>query len=341
MRYFKAGLAFSLLLGFVSCQPIMFMPSMPLNSVISPSLKDCLIFPEDHIWNTPVDTLPLDPNSDAYLASIGINRSLRTAFGPTYTGGYDGIPYVVVDQSQPMVDINFVLYGHESDPGPYPIPRNAPIEDEEARGSDRHVLVVDKDTCMLYELYHAYPNIDGTWNADSGAVFDLRSYSLRPDGWTSADAAGLAILPGLVRYEEVEVGEIKHALRFTTRPTRADYVWPARHKASDNYDLNLPPMGQRFRLKEDFNIDGFSPQAKVILTALKKYGMVLADNGPTWAIFGAPDDRWNLNQLREISKLSPLDFEAIDVSSLMIHPDSARVKPPSDTKPVVVPAYNR
>ena len=240
-----------------------------------------------------------------------------------------------------MIPIIFKLHGDESDPGPYPIPRNALIEDAEAYNSDRHVLVVNKDTCMLYELYHAYLNSNGSWSADSGAIFDLRGYKLRPDAWTSADAAGLAILPGLIRYEEVQAGEIDHALRFAVKPTRNEYVWPARHMASNISDKNVPPMGQRFRLKADFPEESFSPKMQVILRALKTYGMVLSDNANEWKLFGAPDDRWNSEQLKELERLRPSDFEAVDVSSLIASPNSAKIHDPNQDEPVKDPALNR
>ncbi len=309
----------------MSCQLIVATPEGSSTFVTSPTLESCAIFPDDHIWNTPVDTSPLDPNSDAYARSIGFDKEFYPAFGPTYTGLYDGIPYTTVDNSQEMVPINFVLYGHVSDPGPYPIPKNAPIEDAEAQNSDRHVLVVNTDTCVLYELYNAHLQTDGSWKADSGAVFDLRGYDLRPAGWTSAEAAGMAILPGLVRYEEVEAGEINHAIRFAVKPTRNEYVWPARHEASDINDENVPPMGQRFRLKSSYDVSGFSPQARVIAEALQKYGMILADNANEWKLFGAPDDRWDVEQLRELKQLGFADFEAVDVTSLKANPNSARI----------------
>jgi hypothetical protein len=307
----------------------------------SPTLESCPIYPDDHIWNTPVDKLPIHASSDAYINSMGIDREFFPSFGPTHTGLYDGIPYTTVDNSQPMVPIHFVLYGHVSDPGPYPIPRDAPIEDAEAKNSDRHVLVVNTDTCMLYELYNAYPQADGSWKADSGAVFDLKSYALRPAGWTSADAAGLAILPGLVRYEEVEAGAINHAIRFALRPTRNEYVWPARHEASDISDKNVPPMGQRFRLKAEFDTSGYSPQAKAVLEALKKYGMVLADNANEWKLFGAPDDRWDLNQLGELKQLKTTDFEAVDVTALKTSPNSARIRDASEAESQHDTTHNR
>lgn len=334
MRYFKVGFSFLLLLGFLSCQSIVASHETPPTFVTSPHLESCHVYPDDHIWNTPVDALPVHPNSDAFINSIGRGRKLFPAFGPTHTGAYDGIPYTVVDNSQPMVPVEFALYDEQSDPGPYPIPRDALIEDAEAKNSDRHVLVVNTDTCMLYELYHAYPQPDGSWKADSGAVFDLNGYDLRPHGWTSADAAGLAILPGLIRYEEVEAGEIKHALRFAVKPTRNEYVWPARHMASDITDKNVPPMGQRFRLKADFDTSKFSPQGKVILEALKKYGMILSDNANEWKLFGAPDDRWDVGQIRELAQLRPSDFEAVDVTSLKVSPNSARARDASQAAPL-------
>jgi hypothetical protein len=341
MKFFKTGVSFLLLLGFLSCQFIVATPETPPTFVTSPHLESCHVYPDDHIWNTPVDNLPVHPNSDAFIRSIGPDRELFPGFGPTHTGAYDGIPYTVVDNSQPLVPIHFALYGDESDPGPYPIPHDAPIEDEEAYRSDRHVLVLNKDTCLLYELYHAYPQPDGSWKADSGAIFDLKSYDLRPAGWTSADAAGLAILPGLIRYEEVEAGEINHALRFAVRPTKNEYVWPARHEASDIDDKNVPPMGQRFRLKAEFDVSGFSPQARVILEALKKYGMVLADNAYEWKLFGAPDDRWDVEQIRELRQLRPTDFEALDITALQASPNSARIYDASTSKAPRDSTHNR
>jgi hypothetical protein len=217
-------------------------------------------------------------------------------------------------------------YADESDPGPYPIPDDAPIEGGSQSTGDRHVLVLDRDNCVLYELFDASPNPDGSWHAGSGAVFDLNSHDLRPAGWTSADAAGLPILPGLARYEEVASGEIDHALRFTAPKTRRDYVWPARHHASNLTAPQYPPMGQRFRLKAGFDVSGFSNDAKIILQALKTYGMMLADNGSAWFISGAPDERWNNDVLRELHQVHGSDFEAVDVSSLMVDPDSGQAQ---------------
>jgi hypothetical protein len=288
-------------------------------------LEGCPIFPADNIWNTPVDDLPVDPESSEYIATIGAGRGLHPDFGSgTWAGGPIGIPYNVVDGSQPEVDVVFD-YADESDPGPYPIPADAPIEGGDQSSGDRHVLVLDRDACILYELYAAYPQLDGSWEAGSGAVFDLASNELRPEGWTSADAAGLPVLPGLVRYDEVASGEIQHALRFTAPQTRRAYFWPARHFASGLTGAAYPPMGKRFRLKAAFDISGFSEAVQVILRTLKKYGMILADNGSAWYISGVPDPRWDNDVLvNELSQVKGSDFEAVDTSSLMLDPDSGQ-----------------
>ncbi len=289
----------------------------------------CGVFPADNIWNTPVDNLPVDSNSAAYISTIGPNSTLHPDFGsgvwPPGSNSPIGIPYVTVPGTQPEVQVSFD-YSDESDPGPYPIPGNAPIEGGAQSDGDRHVLVIDTGNCLLYELYYAFPQSDGSWHAGSGAIFDLKSDNLRPAGWTSADAAGLPIFPGLVRYDEVASGEIRHALRFTAPQTRKAYVWPARHYASSLSATNYPPMGQRFRLKAGFDISAFSPQTQVILTALKRYGIILADNGSSWYISGAPDSRWNNDVLHELGQVAGSNFEAVDVSSLMVSPDSAAVK---------------
>jgi len=273
--------------------------------------------------------LPVDANSAAYVATIGASANVHADFGSgLWDGGPIGIPYVIVPGTQPRVPVTFD-YDDESDPGPYPIPPDAPIEGGAESDGDRHVLVVDRAACVLYELYYAFP-VDGgvAWTAGSGAIYDLSSHALRPQTWTSADAAGLPILPGLVRYEEVAAGEIRHALRFTVPETRRTYVWPARHYASDLTGTQYPPMGQRFRLKADFDISGFSPNVQVILRTLKKYGMMLADNGSSWYISGMPDERWDNDELHELHQVTGAVFEAVDVSSLMIDVDSGQVKTP-------------
>lgn len=288
----------------------------------SPQIGGCPIFPANNIWNTPIDTLPVDANSDAYIASIGTDTGLHPDFGSgLYEGSPIGIPYTVVPNGQEKVDVTFD-YADESDAGPYAVPTDAPIEGGPDSDGDRHVLVVEQAACQLYELYAAYPQTDGSWQAGSGAIYDLRSNALRPDGWTSADAAGLPILAGLARYAEVAAGEIRHALRVTAVQTRRDYVWPARHFASDLTDPTIPPMGQRFRLKADFDISGFSPDVQVILQAMKTYGLILADNGSDWYISGAPDDGWDNDVLRELRQVKGSSFEAVDVSSLQVDPDS-------------------
>jgi hypothetical protein len=251
----------------------------------------CPMFPADNIWNARVDSLPVHPRSDDYISSIGRDTGLHPDFGSgTWDGGPIGIPYTTVPGTQPRVNVTFG-YADESDPGPYPIPPDPPIEGGPSSTGDRHVLIVDRDECKLYELYAAYPQPDGSWHAGSGAVFDLHSNALRPTTWTSADAAGFPILSGLARYDEVASGEIRHALRFTARRTQRAYVWPARHFASSITDPSVPPMGQRFRLKASFDLTPFPPEVRVILQALKTYGMKLADNGSDWFISGAPDPR--------------------------------------------------
>ena len=292
-----------------------------------PSLAGCPLFPHDSVWNTSVETLPVHPDSSSYITNIGATKGLHPDFGSgTWDGGPIGIPFNVVPGSQAKVAISFD-YADESDSGPYPIPPNPAIEGGNNSTGDRHILVLDKDNCVLYETWSTYPNPDGTWQAGSGAMFDLRSNTLRPAGWTSSDAAGLPILPGLVRYDEVASGEIRHAIRFTAPKTRKAYVWPARHYASSLTSLTYPPMGQRFRLKATFDVTGFSQEVQVILRAMKTYGIILADNGSAWFISGVPDERWNNDVLvSEFARIKGSDFEAIDESSLMIHPDSGQAR---------------
>jgi hypothetical protein len=274
--------------------------------------------PDDNPWNTPVEGARVDPNSDALIASIGLTKRLYPNFGANYGGGPFGIPYVVVGGGTARVNVTFD-YADESDPGTYPIPPNAPIEGGAGSGGDRHVLVVDRDNWKLYELFAAYP-VPGThnWNAGSGAIFDLSSNDLRPAGWTSADAAGLPIFPGLVRYDEVvEQGEILHALRFTVSRSRRAYVSPARHWASSDTSSSRPPMGMRVRLKASFDISGFPPTARVILQALKTYGMIVADNGSDWFISGAPDARWNDDELNRLKTVTGSAFEVVEMGAIV------------------------
>lgn len=283
------------------------------------SLHGKQLFPADNAWNQDISTAPVDPNSANLINSIGAGTGLHPDFGTVYAGAPNGIPYVVVSGSQTKVPINFSPYGGESDPGPYPVPSNAPVEGGPNGNGDRHVIVIDRDNWKLYELYSTYPVGGGaSWNAASGAVFDLNSNALRPAGWTSADAAGLPIFPGLVRYDEVfEQQEIKHALRFTVQTSRRAYVSPARHFASSNTSANLPPMGMRVRLKASFDISRFSPAIQVILRAMKKYGMIVADNGSNWYISGAPDPRWSDDDLSTLRNVKGSDFEVVQMGTIV------------------------
>ena len=281
------------------------------------SLAGVRFFPPDNPWNQDISAAPVDSNSAALIAAIGVERGLHPDFGTVYDGAPNGIPFTVVDSSQPRVPVSFE-YADESDPGPYPLPPDAPIEGGTQSSGDRHVLVVDRDAGLLFELFAAYPDGSGTsWRAGSGAIFDLNSNDLRPDGWTSADAAGLPILPGLVRYDEVvQQGMIPHALRFTTRRTRRAHVSPARHFASRITDPNVPPMGMRVRLRSAFDISPFPASVQVILTALKTYGMFVADNGSDWFISGAPDPRWSDDDLATIHRVTGLNFEVVRMGAL-------------------------
>jgi hypothetical protein len=276
----------------------------------------CAVFPKSNPWNQRVDRLPLAKNSAAIIDSIGAAGSVHADFGSgLYDGAPIGIPYTTVSKWQRKVHVSFD-YADESDKGPYPIPANAPIEGGRSSDGDRHVIVVDRDACKLYELYAAYPQNGGTsWKAGSGAIWSLKSNRLRPAGWTSADAAGLPILPGLARYEDLKKG-IDHALRFTASRTRKAFIYPARHYASSLTDPNLPAMGQRLRLKASFNVKGFPRQARAVLVALKRYGMVLADNGSSWFITGAPNKGWNNDDLHSLGRVKGSDFEVVDTSKL-------------------------
>lgn len=275
---------------------------------------DCTFFPKDNPWNTDISDYALHDNSANFIKSIGKDEPLHPDFGTVWDGGPNGIPYNMITWDQELVDVVFTESGDESDEGPYAIPLNSTIE----HGDDRHVIAVDMKRCMLYELYYAFPKKDH-WEAGSGAIFNLTSNDLRPFTWTSADAAGLPIFPGLVRYDEVSAGEITHALRFTVEKTRMALVYPARHYASDDSNADLPPMGLRFRLKSDYDISGFSKKNQVILTALKKYGMILADNGGDWFLSGAPDPRWDDEELSELGRVKGSDFEAVYTGEIVTY----------------------
>ena len=277
-----------------------------------------LPFPAGSAWNQDVSSEAVDPNSDAIVNFIGPSIGLHPDFGAgLYAGSSMGIPYSVVNSSQSPVNINFTAYGDESDPGPMPIPANAQIEGYPNPGNgDRHVLVIDNSNCFLYELYSASANNDGSWNAGSAAVWDLQSNEQRPWTWTSADAAGLPIFPGLVRYDEVASGKIQHAIRFTLPQSQAAMVPPASHWAATSSNPIAPPMGMKLRLKANYDISQFSANVQVILTALKKYGMIMADNGSAMYLSGAPDDRWDNSDLHNLSQVPASAFEVVQMNPI-------------------------
>ena len=280
-----------------------------------PAAPRCEIFPKSNPWNRRVDRLPVAANSAEIISSIGTERGLHADFGSgLWEGAPIGIPITVVGRGTPKSRVSFE-YADESDRGPYPIPRGVPIEGGYRSDGDRHALIVDRDSCKLYELFALYPRGRG-WRAGSGAIWNLRSNRLRPAGWTSADAAGLPILPGLARYDEVRRGVIDHALRFTVRRTRRAYVYPARHFASSSDDPSLPPMGLRVRLKASFDVSGYPRQARVVLTALKRYGMLVSDNGSDWFITGSPNPGWRNDDLRALGRVKGSEFEVVDTRTL-------------------------
>jgi hypothetical protein len=302
--------------------PIAFFMVSALCFAQGPTIGNCPTLPADNIWNTPVDQLPVSPSSSTYVNTIGAGTPLHPDFGTVYNGAPNGIPFITVPGTQTKYPVTF-QYASESDPGPYAVPLNAPIEGGSASTGDRHAIAIDTDNCILYELYAAYPQAS-SWQAGSGAIFNLQSDDLRPVTWTSADAAGLPIFPGLVRYDEVLAGAINHALRFTVPQTQMAYVWPARHYASSLTGTQYPPMGVRFRLKASYDISGFSAANQIILQALKRYGMMIADNGSAWYLSGAPDSRWSDDDLRNLTQITGSDFEVVDVTPLMVNPNSGQ-----------------
>jgi hypothetical protein len=280
------------------------------------SLNGFRPFSSDSPWNQDISGSSVDANSDAIVNFIGPTVGMHADFGSgEYQGSNIGIPYSVVSGSQSPVSIIFTAYGSESDPGPMPVPGNAPIEGDPNPGNgDRHVLVLDNSNCFLYELYSAFPNGNGSWNAASAAVWDLLGNEQRPWTWTSADAAGLPIFPGLVRYDEVAAGQVQHAIRFTLPQSRAAAVLPATHWASNSTSANAPPMGMRLRLKANYNISGFSTNLQVILSAMKKYGLIMADNGSAMYISGAPDSRWDNDDLHNLGQVPASAFEVVQMN---------------------------
>jgi len=291
----------------------------------APTIGNCAVLPADNIWNTRVDQLPVHPSSSTWVATIGASSPVHPDFGSgLYQGEPIGIPFIAVPGTQTLYPATFT-YQSESDTGPYAVPLNAPIEGGSSSTGDRHVISIDTGHCILYELYNAFPQT-ASWKGDSGAIFNLLSDALRPATWTSADAAGLPIFPGLLRYEEVAAGAIHHAIRFTVPQTQKAYVWPARHYASSLTGTQYPPMGARFRLKASFDISSFSPANQVILTALKQYGMLLADNGSSWYLSGAPNDAWNNDDLHKLTTILGSNFEAVDATVFMVDPNSGQAQ---------------
>ncbi len=282
-----------------------------------PGAPKCPVFPRSSHWNQRVDQLPVHPNSDAIVSSVGVEANLHPDFGSgLYEGRPFGIPYGTVPKNQRRVPVSFET-ADESDRGPYPIPPNVPIEGGPDADGDRHVVIVDRRRCKLYELFAAYPDGGGArWRAGSGAIWNLRSNRLRPAGWTSADAAGLPILPGLARYYEVKRGRIDHALRVTAPRSRREYIYPARHVASNSTDPDLPAMGQRFRLKAGYDTSGFPHQARIILEGLKRYGMIMSDHGSPWYISGAPHGGWSNDELNTLKQVPGSAFEVVDTGAL-------------------------
>ena len=288
-----------------------------------PQISGCPVLPADNVWNTPIDQLPKAAESETYLGKIGLAKALHPDFGPE---AETGIPFAVIRASQKRVKVEFDNR-EDSDLGNYPLPGDASIEGGPSSTGDRHVLLIDQDRCMLFETWDSHPNPDGTWKVGSGIKIDLTDNALRAEGKTSADAAGLPILPGLIRYEEVEAGEIRHALRFTAPQTQKAYIWPARHFASKLTDKSYPPMGVRLRLKKSVDISRFPKDDQVILTALRKYGMFLADNGGAFFISGVPDPRWNSGDIEKLKQIKGSDFEMVDEADWQFLADSGRVDP--------------
>jgi hypothetical protein len=274
----------------------------------------CPMFPKSSPWHEKVADLPVSPLSNEYIASIGADLNLHPDFG--HERAY-GIPYAVVPAGQPKVAIHFTAYGSQSNPGPYPIPAGAPVEGGQSASGDRHVIVLAQGTCKLYELWDAYPQADGSWDAGSGAVFNLRSDRLRPNGWTSADAAGLSIFAGLIRYDEIKRGYINHAIRFTVPETQAGFIHPATHFASSSTNPDLPPMGLRLRLESSYPIATFPRTDRIILQAMKTYGLIVADNGSPWFFQGATDPRWNDNVLDALKTVPGSAFQVVETGPIL------------------------
>lgn len=312
----KYGVALLFILAFVQLGCLVATDVPPAKSLVGKTGSSngfpCPIFPPNNIWNTPIDTMPADDHTALFVGNMDPLGHLRAGFNSGRSGAESGIPYMIIGQDQRKVDV-FLMETQESDHGPFPIPNKPPLE----HATGQRLILIDVHSCFIYEFAGLHRDAEDQWISGSAAIFDLRSQILRRQDYASADAAGLAIFPGLVRYDEVAAGSIPHALRFSTPRTRKTFVWPARHSESTIFDMGYPPMGTRFRLKSNFRLNDFSPQTRVILRALQTYGMFLADNGPSWTISGAPDPRWNDQQLAELSRVPASAFEAVDQSPLM------------------------
>jgi hypothetical protein len=334
----RLGLLFAFSAAFL-CSPLYAQNSCSSLSLgRGASLNGFIPFPSDNAWNQDISSASVDPNSDALINFIGASTPMHPDFGAgLYGGSTIGVPYVVVSGS-PFVNIHFTAYGSESDPGPMPVPHNAPIEGYPHPGNrDRHVLVLDRDNCWLYELYHSNPQKDGSWEADSAAVWDLLNDEQRPYTWTSADAAGLPVFPGLARYDEVASGQIQHALRFTLQYSRQAFTPPASHWAPTSTNALAAPMGMRLRLKASYDISPFPPQAKVILAALKQYGMIMADNGSSMYVSGDPDNRWSNDDLGSLKQVPASAFEVIRMDPIYTPANVPQGKAPAITSFTATP----
>ena len=311
-------------LSIVACSALLLPMSTAGGATSPPSAPACPVFPSDNVWNADISGLPVNSRSAQWMASASAATThLHPDFGPSGTTMPYGIPWITVDSTHPLTSPTF-QYGAESDPGPYPFGPDTPIEGGSASTGDRHAIMVNRDSCELFELYDARYSSSGS-TAGSGATWDLRSNALRPAGWTSADAAGLPIFPGLLRQDEVAAGSVTHAIRFTLASTDQSYVWPARHQAGSRSDPSLPPMGARFRLKAGFDIGGFRADTQVVLRAMQHYGLILADNGSNWYFQGAAENGWDPAFLDELKSVPASAFEAVDESALMVSTDSAAV----------------
>lgn len=300
-------------------------PSGTQRTVVARPIAGCPTFPADNYWHAKIQDLPLHPRSAAWIRHMSPSSRLHPDFGPSYGAQRVpyGIPITVVGGTHAKVKVRF-SYSSESDHVRYPLGRDTHIEGGWNAGGDRHAIVVDRSDCTLYETWNTKLR-QGRWHAGSGAVWDLRSNALRPDGWTSSDAAGLPILPGLLRWSEVKAGKVDHAIRFTTDITDRRYVWPARHQAGSVNNRNYPPMGARFRLKNNFNISRYGTLTRTVLRAMKDYGLVLADNGSPWYFQGDASNQWPSRLLDELKQIPARAFVAVDTSSLRVNRNSGRV----------------